>query len=50
MLVELCSLCQRIKEIRIRQEKVYYYELCEECKRKEITYVIRKMRKRINSI
>ena len=32
------------------QEKVYYYELCEECKRKEITYVIRKMRKRINSI
>ncbi len=34
--MELCSLCQRIKEIRIYQARPYYNDLCDECKQKEI--------------
>ena len=32
--MDLCSLCQRIKKIRIFQARPYYNDLCDECKRK----------------
>lgn len=34
--VELCFLCERIKEIRVKQGKDYLNDLCPECKEKAI--------------
>ncbi len=47
--MELCSLCQRIKEIRIYQARLYYHDLCDECRRKEIIKIYLNMRKRIEN-
>ena len=48
--MRLCLPCEKIKEIRIRQGKIYYYDLCEKCRRKEIIYIFSKMKRRISSI
>ena len=48
--MRLCVPCERIKAIRIRQRKIYYYDLCEECRRKEIIFIFAKMRKKISSV
>ncbi|MEJ6949727.1 hypothetical protein [Natronospora cellulosivora (SeqCode)] len=44
--MELCSLCERIKKIRIEQGRYYYSDLCDECKRIEVLMIFSKMRKR----
>ncbi|MFW6022789.1 MAG: hypothetical protein ACOCQW_04660 [Halanaerobiaceae bacterium] len=48
--MELCSLCSKIKDIRINQGKSYYYDLCSECKKKEILLSIKDIRKKVSII
>ena len=48
--MRLCLNCEKIKDIRIRKEKNYYYDLCEKCRRKEIIYIFSKMKRRISSL
>ena len=47
--MELCSLCQRIKEIRIEQGNPYYNDLCDDCKEREMKRVFINMGKRMGS-
>ena len=39
-IMKLCSLCERIKNIRIKQGKYYYSDLCDNCKRKEAVMIL----------
>lgn len=48
--MELCSMCKKIKGIRIEQGRPYYYDLCDDCKRKEIVYIFTKMKKKAGSL
>ncbi|QTL98956.1 hypothetical protein GM661_13805 [Iocasia frigidifontis] len=34
--MKLCSLCSRIRSIRVKQELDYYEDLCAECRKKEL--------------
>jgi hypothetical protein len=36
--MKLCSLCERIKEVRERQSKDYYQDLCSKCQVKVSNY------------
>lgn len=47
--MELCSMCKRIKGIRLEQGRPYYYDLCDACKRKEIVHIFTGIRKKAGS-
>lgn len=45
--MDLCPLCERIKEIRIQQGRYYYNDLCQDCKKIEVVNVLSRIKKKI---
>lgn len=45
--MNLCQLCERIKEIRIQQGRYYYNDLCDKCKEIEVIMVFSRIKKKI---